>query len=160
MDLYQIMDEDAWSARLRRLAEELQIALALCDKDGKILEHYGDPCPLCQVADQKEQLLELICPQDNQSLLARARETLAPVTDLCEVGLLRLFVPIVRRRALVGMISGCSLVDRVRDKDLASVAEQFQISEEVLRPIIGSTQLRTDEEIRSLAEEIFRQLNG
>ena len=120
----------------------------------------GKQSPLCEVVRRNESLMRLVCGEPDEVIFTRMKRQLRPITGICEGGLMRLFVPIVRDGRLQGAVSACSLIPRDENIDLYGVSRQFNISEEDLQSLVGTSPYKTEEEIQELAEEIYQQLNA
>lgn len=152
--------EERWAALLDRIAKVTGVTVSLTDVQGGISMSRGGRPPVCERIRSRPEALTFVCAQTNRAMLAEIQQTGKPAVDLCEAGLLRMAVPVMREGKLVGQVTACgNLADR-EDVDPFFVAQQTGLSEEEAQQIVAKMPASTQESYETLAAEIFAEANG
>jgi ligand-binding sensor protein len=151
--------DEQWDEILDRFARETEMTACLTDETGSLPRCRRDRYPLCEAIRDSQEATTFICSQTNTAMLAVVKVTLKPEIDRCEAGLIRLVVPLVRTSRLVGQVFACGLAPKDEELDPFLVARQLGISEERVLELARSTPASSDEELRPLADRLFRELN-
>jgi ligand-binding sensor protein len=159
MTPFDLKTEDQWDEILSRFARQIGMTACLTDETGSVPRCQGDRFPLCAAVRESQAATTFICSQTNTAMLAVVTKTLEPEIDLCEAGLIRLVVPLVRDGRLVGQVFACGLAPRDEELDPFLVARQLGISEERVLELAQSTPLASEEELRPAVDQLFRELN-
>lgn len=159
MNVYDIKSESEWNAVLDALYEEVGMAASLTDPVGKMLQISGDRYPLCEAIRADEQSLTFVCSQTNTVMLAEVKQTLKPMVDECEVGLLRMVVPLVHEGELVGQITACGRVGDPEDADVFLLSKQLKVEEQEAQRLLEQTPVLSVDEAREAAERLFAELH-
>lgn len=149
-----------WKSILDRLSKDMRMTACLIDDAGKPLHCSMDRYPLCAKVRGNEEASAYICSQTNAAMLAVVKKTLRPEIDACEVGLLRVVVPILRDDEVVGQIAACGVASRDDGVDTFVTAKLLSITEEEVEELALSTPFGLQEELLRLAEELFEEINS
>lgn len=159
MGPYDIMSEEEWARVLDGFAEQTRMAVSLTDAEGTILAGSGERPPVCRRIRDNPEALTSVCSQSNQAMLAVARQTGEPVVELCEAGLMRIAVPVMKDDELAAQITACGRLPTGSEVETFLVSKLLGIEElEVERLAEKSTPPLTEEEAARLAEAIKRNL--
>jgi ligand-binding sensor protein len=159
MTPYELKTPTEWDAILTGFYDQVGMTACLSDAAGSQPLCHGERFPLCAAVRNNPEATTFICSQTNTAMLAVVSKTLQPEIDLCEAGLIRLVVPIVRDGELVGQVFACGLAPRDEELDAFPIARQLGIPEEQVLELAKSTPLGSEEELRALVDRLFRQLN-
>lgn len=160
MNVYDIKNESEWNAVLDALYEEVGMAASLTDPVGKMLQVRGDRYPLCAAIRANEQSLTFVCSQTNTVMLAEVKVTLEPTVDECEVGLIRLVVPLVREGELVGQITACGSIADPEDADVFLLSKQLNVDEQEAQRLLEKTPGLSVDRAQEAAERLFAELHS
>ena len=148
-----------WEEIVDRFHRETGMTAALTDGQGKMLLNKGDRFPLCRTVRETPESLAYICSQTNTVMLAEARNTLRPVTDVGEGGLLRVAVPLVREGQVVGQLTACGMAPEGEELDLFVLAMHLGNTEEEVEELARSTPAGSVEALGRVAEKFFGEIN-
>lgn len=160
MTLMDWKTAEQWADILTRFACETQMAAALIDDEGIILQCQGERFPLCQAVRDHQQSLTFICGQTNTAMFAEVKKARRPITDLCEGGLLRMVVPLVWEDEVVGQVNACGLAPADEELDPFILAKQMDISEGEVLALARSTPTGDEEELQAIADQLFADLSS
>lgn len=160
MDLFTVKSEAEWEELLGELAHETGMAASLTDTEGNILKTSGERYPLCHTIRDNKEALTFICSQTNRAMLARVQQTQRPLVDLCEAGLLRMVVPILRGGELVGQLTACGLVADRDDVEPFLLAKQLDVTEEQATGLLAQTPLGTEGDAQAVAERFVERVRS
>ncbi len=155
-----LMTDEEWDALLNRYSTECGMAVALTDASGAILRESGKRFPLCAKIRENDTALSFICSQTNTAMLQTVRTTLAPEIDLCEAGLVRVVIPIVREGALVGQIAACGKASQDEEFDPFLAAQTLEVDEEEVLGYFEGTPTCTADDMKAAAKRLFDELSG
>jgi ligand-binding sensor protein len=159
MTPFDLKPKEEWEQILARFAGQIEMTACLTDETGTQPLCHGERYPLCTAVKDNPQATTFICSQTNTAMLAVVKKTLAPEIDLCEAGLIRVVVPVVREGRLVGQIFACGLAPTDEELDPFLVARQLGVPEDRVGELARSTPARSEEEIRPLVDSLFNELN-
>lgn len=152
--------KEEWQEILDRFATETKMTAALTDNTGKQLISMEGRYPLCAAVRQNEKALTFICSQTNTAMLAVVAKTLRPEFDLCEAGLIRVVVPIVKDGSLVGQVTACGLASDEEEPNSFLVSKELGISEEKAIELAQSTPLGSEEELQEKCARLSDELTA
>lgn len=161
MTPYDLKSKGDWDDLLERFARQVQMTACLTDGDGVVLQCQLDRYPLCAAVRDNEQATTFVCSQCSAAMLAIVQRTGKPYVDFCDIGLLRVVVPLVRDGELLGQVTACGLAvaDEDEELDVFLVSKQLGITEEAVLELAKSTPSGTEERVEPLAQQLFEQLN-
>ena len=151
--------KEEWEAILNQFAADTRMTATLTDKMGNHLLSVGERYPLCAAIRENEEALTFICSQTNTAMLAVVTKTLQPEIDICEAGLIRLVVPVVRNGLLVGQVTACGAASNDEEVNSFFVSKEAGISEEKVLELAQDTPFGSEEELRKLCSHLFNELN-
>jgi ligand-binding sensor protein len=134
------------------------MAAMLTDDKGEVLRTYGERFPLCAAIRAKESASTYVCGQTNTVMLQIARRSLEPVVDLCEAGLFRVVLPIIRNEDLVGQIAACGRAPDDEEFDPFLAAQALEVSEDEILELFKDTPPCSEDEIEAVAQRLFREI--
>jgi len=151
--------KEEWEAILDRFAQNARMTTCLTDEASAVLFCRMDRYPLCAAIRSNSEALTFICSQTNTAMLAVVKKTLEPEIDACEIGLLRVVVPLVRDGALVGLITACGLAPEDGETETFLASKQLDMPEERVHELLQSTPVGSEKDLKALAERLFHELN-
>jgi ligand-binding sensor protein len=151
--------KEEWEVILDGFAQETNMTACVTDDAGKQLLCRVDRYPFCAAVRDNREALTFICSQTNTAMLASVKQTLQPAVDACEVGLLRVVVPVVSDGTLVGQVTACGLAPDGEEIDAFLPAKQLNISEEEVEDLLRSTPAGSEVELSKHAGGLFAKLN-
>lgn len=154
-----VKPKEEWEKVLDTFSRDARMTACLTDSGGNLIFCRMDRYPLCAAVRGNTEATTFICSQTNAAMLAVVKQTLAPEIDFCEAGLLRVAVPIVREGAVVGQVAACGLASEDEEIETLLVTKQLGIPEERLEDMIRSTPVGREQDLRTLAQRLFTELN-
>ena len=88
--------EEQWDEMLGQFSQKTKLTACLTTSQAALIKCVGQRCPLCQEIRSKKESLTFVCAQTAAVMTATVHKTLQVETDLCQVGLVRVVVPLVR----------------------------------------------------------------
>lgn len=155
-----LFSRDEWKEILERFAGKVRMAACLGDPAGNPIECRADRYPLCTAIRNDRKSATFICGQASATMSAVVKKTMETELDYCQVGLIRLVVPIVRNGETIGQVFACGLASREEEIDSETVAKQLGISEDEVLEIAKATPFGSEKEIESVAADPFDELNA
>jgi ligand-binding sensor protein len=155
-----LKSREEWEAILDGFARDTNMTACLMDEMGNLLFCRVDRFPLCGVIRDNSEATTFICSQTNAAMLAVVKKTLQPEIDACEVGLIRVVVPILRDGSIVGQVAACGLASEDEELNTLLVARQLGMPEERVQELSQSTPSGREEDLRLHAARLFEQLNS
>ena len=159
MDPFEIRDRESWISLLTTVAEASGLAMSLTDPGGKIILSAGDRNPLCTKIRDNSQALTYICSQTNTAMTQQVKETMKPVLETCEGGMLRLAMPIIRNGEVIGQVTGCGVAEDLEEIDPFYLSQQIGLTEEEVGELVGKVPVKTPESLQDIAKDVLPKLN-
>lgn len=160
MEPRDVMDDAAWEALLTEVADEALMRVMLTDREGSVLMAVGKLYPICKEIRDRPESLTTICSQTASAMLAQVRHTLEPVVDECEAGMLRIAVPIVRDKELVGQVTACGRVPHGGAIETFLVSRAAEIPEAEVVHMARISPFVTEQYAREVADRIFQKVSS
>jgi ligand-binding sensor protein len=160
MTPFDLKTRKEWEEILDRFSQEIHMTACISDDTGDQPICCSDRYPLCAAIRENRQATTSICSQSNTVMLAEVKQTLKPMIDICEAGLIRLVVPIVHQGNLIGQIFACGLSSKEEEIDSFLIAKELNISEEKVLELIKDSPFGSEEELFPVAERLFTELNS
>ncbi len=159
MTPYDLKKKSEWDELLKQCATDLRMTACLADEAGIALQCRAERYPICAAIRENETATSFICSQASAAMTAVVRKSLKPEVDVCDVGLIRVVVPLVRDGKLVGQITACGLGSDEEELDPFVVAKQLGITEEQVLDFAKSTPAGSEEKLQPVIDRLFEQLN-
>lgn len=154
-----VKSKDEWTEILNRFSAQVNMTACLTDESGSQLFCSGERYPLCSSVREHKDALTFICAQTNTAMLAVVKKRLQPEVDLCEAGLVRLVVPIVRNNELIGQVTACGLAAEDDELDTLLVSKQLGMPEAEVADLAKSTPVGSEEELKQMGARLFDELH-
>ena len=151
--------KEEWETILERVALDLNMTACLTDDTGVPFFCRVDRYPLCSAIRANPEATTFICSAISSAMLAVVKRTLGPEVDMCDAGLLRVVVPIVRDSVLVGLVTACGLASKDEELNTFLVAKQLGVTEERVQELARSTPFGWEDELQRLGEQLCGELN-
>ena len=152
--------KEEWEMILERVAWDLNMTACLTDDTGAPFFCRLDRYPVCSAIRANPEATTFICSRVNTAMLAVVRKTLRPEVDMCDAGLLRVVVPIVRDGTLVGLVTACGLAAKGEELNTFLLAKQLGVTEERVQELARSTPFGSEDEVERSGERLFDELNS
>ena len=159
MNPLDLKTREKWEEILKRFAGDAKMTACLTDDTGKQLICAADRYPLCAAVRESPDALMSICSQANTAMLAVLKKTLQPEIDVCDAGLIRVVVPIVREGKLVGQVTACGLASKDEELNSFLVSKEAAITEDKVLELAKATPSGSEEELGKLCARLFQELN-
>jgi ligand-binding sensor protein len=160
MTLLDMRSKEEWESILDEYSKEVNMTACLGDDTAAMLFCKTDRYPLCAAIRNKPEATSFICAQTNLAMMNEIVETNKPAFDMCEIGLLRTAVPVLKDGKMVGQVVACGIAPKDEEIDTFYVAKQLDCSEEEAEELAKSTPFGSEEELKQSAEKLFQRLNS
>ncbi len=155
----ELKSKSEWNGILKQFALDTNITTCLTDSKGSPLSCYYYRYPLCSAIRENSEATTFICSQINTAMLGVVQKSLRPEVDMCDVGLLRVVVPIVRDRTVVGLITACGLASEDEELNSFLVAKQLGVTEKRVQELAKLTPFGSEENLEQIGAQLFETLN-
>lgn len=155
-----VKSKEEWEKILDGFARDCNMTACLTDKGGGVILCRMDRYPLCTAVRENPQALTAICSQTNMGMLAVVSKTGKPEVDLCEVGLLRVAVPILHNGEMIGQVTACGVASTEEEADTFRVSKELDMTEEKAEELLKSTPSGSEEELEKVGARLFEQVNA
>ena len=155
----ELKTEQEWTKILQNFSDQVGMPASLRDEVGNVLIWIGESYPLCKKIREDHDTLIFICSQTNAAMLNEVRKKLTPLIDFCDVGLIRIVVPIVREGELIGYVTSCGQGSEDEDIETFVVSMQLGITEEEAERLASFTPLSREKYFTKASEDLFEELN-
>lgn len=159
MEPYDLMPRADWEVILRAHASQVRMTSCLTDAAGNPLCCQRDRYPLCAAIRADKQAMSAVCSQVSAFMTKQLERTLKPVLGACDVGLVRLAIPVVRDGCLVGQVSACGLASEDEEVDCFLISRLLGIPEEEAERLARITPVGLEKELALLGERLHGRLN-
>ena len=159
MTPYDLMSKTEWDELLGQFARDIRMSACLADAAGTALQCQADRYPLCAAIRESEAATAFVCSQASAAMTAVVRKTLQPEIDICDIGLVRVVVPLVREGGVIGQVTACGLASRDEELDPYPVAKQLGITEEQVLELARLTPEGSTAEVEPVVDRLFARLN-
>ena len=153
------MTGEQWDEILGRFSRKTRLTACLTTNEAVQIRCVGQRCALCEAIRREKQSLIFVCSQTASTMTAMVNKTLHVETELCQVGLVRVVVPLVRQGRVIQQISACGAATEEEEPDFFLISRQLGISEPAAKNLAASTPEVSEENIRQIALELFEDLN-
>ena len=115
----EIKSEKEWEQIVGRFADQVKMTVCLTD-DGGADPRFCQPerYPLCAAIRANPEATTFICSKVNEAMLAITKKTLRPAIDMCDAGMFRVVVPIVRDGKMLGQVVACGVASAEEDEEI------------------------------------------
>ena len=158
IDVYRIKSREEWQQILDKLFEELELPVALMDRENTVLQTSGERNPLCATIREHKGSLSFICGQTQQFLSEQARRTKKPVVDMCEAGLIKLVVPFFLNGICAGNVTACGAVCLEEEIETYLISESTNASEEDIEALCKEVSEIEREKVAQAALRLFQEI--
>ncbi len=151
---------EQWQAFLDSWFRKTQMAASLTDPDGSIILNAGDDrrSPVCTKVRERKETLSFVCSQTNTAMTAMLKTAKEPLSEICEAGMQRNAVPILRDGELIGQVTLCGKTIDPEEVDPFMLAQTLGISEKEAEALAETAEVVSEEELESLMEELAKEL--
>jgi len=151
--------KEEWERIVERFALDTRMTACLTDDKGTPLICRSDRTPLCTAIRENPDAATFICSQINTVMLRAVKKSHLPEVDLCDVGLLRIAVPICRDGELVGLVTACGLASKEEELCDVLVAKQLDITAGKVRELAQETPFGSETDLTRAGARLFLDLN-
>ena len=134
-----IRTKEEWLDLQENFSQDIKMTACLTDTKGKQFFCCGERYPMCKRVRSDEKALTFICSQTNAAMTAVVSKTLKPEIDLCEAGMIRVVVPVLKDGTMIGMVTACGLVPNDDEVDVYLLAKELQMPEEEVEALAKAT---------------------
>ncbi len=140
MKLTDLAPQEVWEALVQDVHGKFGISCAVSDADGGHATHHENWCNrLCPKIKAKPEAVASICAIAAQNFTMMTRQMKKPVIEECDIGLIKIAVPIFAGDAFLGTAGGCGFL-----------AEDGEVEEFM----VGKATGLDDDEIAELTNDI------
>ena len=147
MDLLDLMTEEEWNAFSKEMHQRYGISFGISDTKGARVSSYANWCNrLCPKIKSNPESLATVCAVAAQHFTEKTRQSGQPEIGECDLGLLKIAVPIFIGKTFLGTAGGCGYA-----------GEQCEIDDFMVQKITGMDAAEVSELTREIASMTFSQ---
>lgn len=118
MDLLDLLTEDEWNGLSQEMHALYGISFGISDTAGARVSSYANWCNrLCPKIKSNPEALAAVCAVAAQHFTEMTRQTRKPLIGECDLGLLKIAVPIFAGDTFLGTAGGCGFAREKGDID-------------------------------------------
>ncbi len=159
------MDIHATPQKWKHLLDEVEAAsgmtATLYDPDGTVVMRSGELSnALCCLVQAHSTALATICSVAQQNISQEARVSGEPAVGECDLGMVKLVVPIVTEAGAVGFIGACGAREPDVEVETFLATKTLETSEEALAAPTATVGIVTPEDIERTIQTIQKGLGA
>ena len=159
MTLTDLLTESEWNDFIKDLHEEFGISCAAADADGAHVSHYDNCCNrICPVIKDKPEVLTTICASAMKSFTAETKASGKPLIEACDIGLIKVAVPVFVGETFLGTVGGCGLLPEQGEVEEFLIQQTTGLPEERIAELADGIATMTEVQARKLADTIAARL--
>jgi ligand-binding sensor protein len=152
MRMSDLMTTQEWAELERTIHERYGLNARAYDADGFTFTGYTTWCNrLCPALKSVPSALSAICSVAQQAMAAQARDSRQSVVEECDIGLLKICVPILVNGEMIGVVGGCGLLLDSGEVDTFFVGKATGFDEERVQELAGGIDVLTSERAREIS---------
>ena len=160
MELTEILPIAEWSRLEGDLFERFGMSCMVHDIRGASITGKPNWCnKICPKIKSGQESVAAICSPSNQYFMAEARKTGNPVFGECEVGFLKLAVPIIVNGEFLGTAGGCGLLPAGGEIEPFFIMKTLGMSEQEIFDLCSDIRVMLESESHALAAYINQCLH-
>jgi ligand-binding sensor protein len=160
MEVMEIYGKEKWQEMLNELSGKMAMTVALLDADAALLLSSGELNPLCSRIREKKENRTFICSQTARAMTGEIKVTKEPSVEICEAGMIRFAVPVVREDEMIGQVIGCGVITDPEEIMPDMLAQQTGENEETIKDLVKQVKEEKQEDVEAAVQELFKTLNG
>ncbi|MBF0429960.1 MAG: PocR ligand-binding domain-containing protein [Fibrobacteria bacterium] len=158
MELLEVLGNEKWQALLDKLSRDYGLSVSLLDAEAASVLKSGEINVLCTHIREKKENRTFICAQTARGMTAELKETMKPVLDLCEAGLARFAIPVIRDGDLLGQVTGCGVISDPDEIDPFMLSQQSGADESKLKELIEQVKNTPEEILQKAVDETWENI--
>lgn len=159
MKLTDILSQKEWAQFEKELFDRFHINCAMFDASGTAVTGEQNWCNrLCPEIKTNEDSRAAICAPANQEFMTQAEQTKKPVIGECDVGLMKICVPIFVEGEFMGAAGGCGLMPEGGELETFLIEKTLGLSEEEIAELCEGLGSMTEDEAQEMADFIERRI--
>ena len=118
MTLLDLLTVEEWNEFSKQMHQKYGISFGISDTAGARVSTYANWCnQLCPEIKSNPQSLAAVCAVAAQHFTDRTRQSREPEIDFCDIGLLKIAVPIFVGDTFLGTAGGCGFLSESGEVD-------------------------------------------
>ncbi len=113
---------------------------------------------LCPAIKSRPDALQSICSVAHQNLAQIAMHTKAPVVEECDIGLLKICVPVFFNEEFIGAVGGCGHLLEESEVDTFLVHKMTDLQESEVEELASDVRVITRADAEAVAEEMQERI--
>ena len=159
MELTDILSKEEWAVFEKELYDRFHINCTVYNTSGIGVTGKPNWCNrLCPEIKANKESLAAICAPGNQNFMAQAKQTRKAVIDECDVGLLKITVPIISHEKFIGTARGCVLLPAGVYLENFMIEKTTGISEEEIAGLCEGLGSMTEDQAHEMAKYIEKRI--
>lgn len=165
MQLTELLPREEWIEFEKKLHQHLGLDVNVFDPEGiRITDYKQWVNRLCPVIKADDRGQSFICAVAHMNIAGEARRSQKAVLEACDVGLLKIVVPIFQDDTFIGAVGACGLLLENEEVDTFLLNKTMDLDEEETQALcsdLGSISHQTVEAhiacIREQLESLFKR---
>jgi ligand-binding sensor protein len=152
MEMTDLLPRKEWAELERTIHDRYGLNARVYDAKGFSFTGYTTWCNrLCPVLKSVPAALSAICSVAHQAMAAQARVERESVIDACDIGLLKICVPVIVGDEFVGVVGGCGLLLDDEEVDTFFLGKATGLDEETVEEMACGIGIMTAEKAQELS---------
>lgn len=152
-------NDAAWSGLLQDVEAQCGMTVTLYDPDGAVVLRSGELANnLCKMVQAHPGAVTTVCSVAQQNLGREAQVSGEPAIGECDLGMVKLVVPIRQGDETIGFIGACGARDPQVEVETFLASRTLEVDEDELTPHTGEVPLITPELVQRTVTVVQRLL--
>jgi ligand-binding sensor protein len=154
-------DEETWTKLLAEVEAECGMTTTLYDLEGHVIRRSGDFANgLCRQVQAHASAVTTVCSVAQQNIGREAQLSKEPAIGECDLGMVKLVVPILQGDAVIGFIGACGSREPDVEVEAFLASRSLEVDEESLAGPVASVSVVTPEVLDRTVAAIQRALQA
>jgi ligand-binding sensor protein len=160
MKITDFLSKDDWKKIEEEFHQKTGLDTNVYDPDGFTftgLKQWANK--ICPVIKAKPESLQAVCSVAHQNMAHQARQTGRPVIEECDIGLVKICVPVMLGDDFIGAIGGCGLLLEGGEVETFMVHKLTGMDESRVEELAAGINTISEAQAMQVAEEMEAEVN-
>ena len=158
--VYELRSKEEWQQILDSVSQELGMPSAITDRENTVLQVSGRRNPLCSKIRSIEEASLFICSQAQQFMAEAAKEKRRAIIDFCDVGMLKLVIPVFCQNEFVGTLTACGAFTEGEELEAFLIEKSTKLNEQEIKALIQQVPEGDWSKISKVTQRLFHHIHN
>ncbi len=161
MKITDLLSKEEWQQLEEEFHGQTGLDTNVYDPDGFTftgLKQWANK--ICPIIKARPESLQAVCSVAHQNLAQQARQTGSPVIEECDIGLVKICVPVMAGEKFLGAVGGCGLVLEDGEVETFMVHKLTDIEESHVEELASDVKTISQSRAREIAAEMEARIKS